>query len=55
MSQHDIDPTETEEWLAAFQSIIQHRGKQRAQFILDRLVNKAGQLGAMSPYSLTTP
>lgn len=55
MSQHDIDPTETEEWLAAFQSVIQFSGKQRAQFLLDTLLNKASQLGSMTPYALTTP
>jgi pyruvate dehydrogenase E1 component len=55
MSQHDIDPTETEEWLAAFQSVIQYSGKQRAQFLLDTLLNKASQLGSMTPYALTTP
>ena len=55
MSQHDIDPTETEEWLAAFQSVIQFSGKQRAQFLLDKLLNKASQLGSMTPYALTTP
>lgn len=55
MSQHDIDPTETEEWLAAFQSVIHFSGKQRAQFLLDKLLNKASQLGSMTPYALTTP
>ena len=55
MSQNDIDPIETEEWLDAFHAVLHHRGKQRAQFLLDKLVAKAGQSGVMTPYALTTP
>ena len=37
----DSDPTETAEWLAALQSLIEQSGAERARFVLDRLAESA--------------
>ena len=37
----DSDPTETSEWLAALQSLIEQSGAERARFVLDRLAESA--------------
>lgn len=44
----DIDPTETQEWLEALQDVIEHDGKDRADFILS-------QLGSITGGAATTP
>lgn len=51
----DSDPIETREWLDAIESVIQQEGAERAKFILSKLAEKAGKLGAELPYTLTTP
>jgi pyruvate dehydrogenase E1 component len=52
----DIDPLETQEWLDAFSSVIRNQGVDRAQFLLQSLVNKATEKGQQLPVeSLTTP
>jgi len=52
--QHDIDPIETQEWLEALDNVIQEVGSERAQYILQELVNKARHSGVNLPFSLTT-
>jgi len=50
----DIDPAETQEWLEALQDVIEHDGKDRADFILSQLGAVTG--GAVStPYVNTIP
>jgi len=44
----DIDPTETQEWLEALEDVIEHDGKERANFILS-------QLGSIAGGAVTTP
>lgn len=39
----DADSTETQEWLDAFESVIKHADKDRAQFLLKALYNMAVQ------------
>lgn len=52
----DIDPVETKEWLDAFASLLKHEGNERAQFVVDKLLNKARQSGVeVSGGALTTP
>lgn len=41
----DSDSTETQEWLDAFESVIKHADKDRAQFLLKALYNMAVQEG----------
>src|SRR3990167_2953403 len=52
----DNDPIETKEWLDALSSLIRSEGKERAQFILQKLLEKAKDQGLESGLtSLVTP
>jgi pyruvate dehydrogenase E1 component len=51
----DVDPVETDEWLAAINSVIESEGVERAQFILQRLSEEVTETGADMPYSINTP
>ncbi len=52
----DVDPVETKEWLDAFASLVKHEGPERARFILEKLLEKAGQKGVKaSAAALVTP
>ncbi|WP_219905359.1 pyruvate dehydrogenase (acetyl-transferring), homodimeric type [Actinopolyspora mortivallis] len=48
----DIDPEETEEWLESFDSALSSGGKQRARYLMLRLLQRAGEQGVGVP-SLT--
>ena len=50
----DIDPSETQEWLDALESVLTHEGTERAHYLLERLIEKARRSGAYLPYSATT-
>ncbi|MGE0557661.1 MAG: pyruvate dehydrogenase (acetyl-transferring), homodimeric type [Burkholderiales bacterium] len=52
--QHDLDPEETREWLEALQSVLEREGPDRANYLLDRLVNEARRAGAYIPYNANT-
>ncbi len=49
----DIDPAETAEWVASLQSVVQHHGRDRARYLLLRLLKEQGALGVGVP-SLTS-
>ncbi|NYH79845.1 pyruvate dehydrogenase E1 component [Actinopolyspora biskrensis] len=49
----DIDPEETEEWLESFDSALSAAGKQRARYLMLRLLQRAGEQGVGVP-SLTS-
>ena len=58
----DIDTTETQEWLDALTSLVKYEGKERAQFILKKLLEEAEKQGVESgitqlvtPYCNTIP
>lgn len=58
----DIDPVETQEWLEAFASLLEYEGSERAQFIIQTLLDAAGQSNiavggssACSSYNNTIP
>jgi pyruvate dehydrogenase E1 component len=51
----DIDPIETKEWLEALQSVLKYEGKERAQFLLQSLLDKARKKGVTEPIGFTTP
>ena len=51
----DIDPFETEEWLAALDDVLGREGTERANFILQRLSARLTKTGAQLPYAITTP
>ena len=40
----DVDPIETKEWLEALASLVKHEGPERASFVLQTLLDRAGQL-----------
>ena len=50
----DVDPQETQEWLDALDSVIRQEGAERAQFLLDQLVEKARRNGAYLPFTANT-
>jgi len=50
----DNDPLETEEWLAALDSVLASEGPERAHYLIERLVEKARRSGAYLPYSAQT-
>ena len=52
--QRDHDPEETREWLEALQSVLEREGPDRANYLLDRLVNEARRAGAYIPYNANT-
>ena len=54
-AQLDDDPQETAEWLEALDAIVAHVGKDRAQFLLDRLTDHAYTKGLTRAPSRVTP
>lgn len=54
--QEDFNPAETEEWLEALGSVIEHEGAERAHYLLTKLSDKAFRSTHQMPYSaVTTP
>ena len=51
----DIDPTETQEWIEALDSVVRARGRIRAQFLLRRLLKRARMLNVGIPELVQTP
>lgn len=57
----DMDPTETQEWLEAFASVLKEEGPDRAMYLLKNLFNKAQDAGCPlldtfhTPYKNTIP
>ena len=51
----DNDPVETEEWIAAINSVLETEGVERAQYLLQRLSAKLTETGSQLPYALNTP
>ena len=44
----DPDPTETRDWLQAFDAVTAHGGRDRATFLLERIEERAKELGVVS-------
>jgi len=51
----DTDPIETQEWLDSLASVADHRGSQRARFLLAKLTERAQQMALGIPASVSTP
>lgn len=51
----DSDPIETKEWLDALLSVLKVEGAERAEFLVQQLIDKARQQGVALPGALTTP
>ena len=54
MSQKDIDPQETIEWLEAFRSVARFEGQDRAKYILQKLTDMAHEDGMNLPQGVNT-
>lgn len=50
----DIDPIETQDWIASIESVIQTEGKERARFLLEKVINRTHRDGIEVPFSGTT-
>jgi len=48
MRSDDNDPIETQEWLDALASLVENEGKERAQYMLQKLLEKAEKQGIQS-------
>ena len=51
----DTDPQETVEWLEALEAVVEHVGRDRAQFLFDKLASHALSLGVESARTNVTP
>jgi pyruvate dehydrogenase E1 component len=55
MAISDIDAQETREWLDSLDSVLEHDGPERANFLLEQLAARASRAGAYVPFSGATP
>jgi len=51
----DTDVGETEEWLTAFEQVIRHEGRERARFLLEKLLEKGYEKDVTLPFTGNTP
>jgi pyruvate dehydrogenase E1 component len=51
----DVDPTETREWVDAFDALVASEGAERATFILRKLLDRARAKRVRMPPVLNTP
>lgn len=52
---HDLDVSETKDWIDSLKAVLVYRGPQRANFLLEKLAEEARRDGALVPHSLNTP
>ena len=53
--QQDVDTVETGEWVDAFDALVEHEGRERATFILRKLLDRARARRVPLPPVLNTP
>ncbi len=51
----DTDVNETEEWLTAFEQVVAIEGRERAQFLLKKLLEKGHEKDVILPFTGNTP
>ena len=51
----DLNPQETAEWVEALDEIIDQAGPDRASYLLERLMERAANLGVQVPLRWNTP
>ncbi|MFA9488533.1 MULTISPECIES: pyruvate dehydrogenase (acetyl-transferring), homodimeric type [unclassified Mannheimia] len=51
---NDVDPIETQDWLASLDSLIREEGLERAQFIVEQVISQARAGGVPLPTGTTT-
>ncbi|MDA3979179.1 pyruvate dehydrogenase (acetyl-transferring), homodimeric type [Gallibacterium sp. AGMB14963] len=54
MVKNDVDPIETNDWLLAIDSVIREEGVERAQYIIEQLVQRARANNVSLPTGMTT-
>ncbi|MAD73638.1 MAG: pyruvate dehydrogenase (acetyl-transferring), homodimeric type [Rheinheimera sp.] len=54
VSKNDIDALETKEWLEALESVVRTEGVERAQFLLEQVLEQARLEGVAMPTGVTT-
>src|SRR4051812_28890887 len=54
-SARDVDALETQEWLEALEAVVRHDGPERAQELLDRVLEHARASGVPMEVALNTP
>ena len=54
VSKNDIDALETKEWLEALESVVRTEGVERAQFLLEQVLEQARLEGVDMPTGVTT-
>ena len=50
----DMDEVETKEWLDSLEAVIEREGPERAQFLLEKLIDKTRRTGGFIPFSANT-
>jgi pyruvate dehydrogenase E1 component len=50
----DNDPQETREWLEALEGVLEHEGPERAQQLIQALIDRSRRAGGYLPFSATT-
>src|SRR5260370_31986742 len=50
----DIDPTETQEWVESIDSVLRAQGPERADFLLEKLVDFTRRSGTYLPFKPNT-
>ena len=50
----DGDPQETKEWLEALEGVLAREGPERAQFLIQQLIDRSRRSGGYLPFSATT-
>src|SRR3984893_8828720 len=51
----DLNPQETSEWVEALEEMMDEAGPDRASYLLERLMERAGNLGVQVPLRWNTP
>src|SRR5579862_1780259 len=54
-SPDDLNPQETSEWVEALDDIVDEAGPDRASYLIERLMERAANLGVQVPVRLNTP
>ena len=47
---HDVDATETQEWLEALTDVVEREGQERADFLMKKLLDHASKIGISNTY-----
>jgi pyruvate dehydrogenase E1 component len=53
--ERDADPSETTGWVESFDAVIRESGRERARFLLARLVEYGYRRGVIAPFTANTP